>query len=235
MSSNPVGAKSAADLASVRKASSVASGGTSSDVLYHRVIGEFRRRSLGGAVLDFGAGTGNLVALLAQQEGVLRIAAADLFEAPALQKGRVDWIVADLNDPLPVAPNAFDVVLSVETIEHLENPRAVVREWYRLLKPGGTLIFTTPNNDNVRSVLTVLVKGHFQQFTDEGYPAHITALLTKDVERITREAGFVDLEIDYAVPGRLYWGIYFNHLLPFGSRVGKRTAMTLIASCRKPV
>jgi 2-polyprenyl-3-methyl-5-hydroxy-6-metoxy-1,4-benzoquinol methylase len=128
----------------------------------------------------------------------------------------------------------FDLVVSIETIEHLENPRAVMREWRRLLKPGGRLIFTMPNNENIRSILTLLVKGHFQQFTDACYPAHICALLSKDVQRITREAGFVDLTIRYELPAHLYRGLSFKHVLPFLSRVGKRTGMTLVAICRKP-
>jgi 2-polyprenyl-3-methyl-5-hydroxy-6-metoxy-1,4-benzoquinol methylase len=84
----------------------------------------------------------------------------------------------------------FDVIVSAEVIEHLENPRAVAREWFRLLRPGGTLIFSTPNNESWRSLFALLLQGHFVAFSDSCYPAHITALLRKDMERILTEVGF---------------------------------------------
>lgn len=46
---------------------------------------------------------------------------------------------------LPFLDKSFDVVISIETIEHLKEPRQFVRECHRVLKPGGTLIFSTPN------------------------------------------------------------------------------------------
>jgi 2-polyprenyl-3-methyl-5-hydroxy-6-metoxy-1,4-benzoquinol methylase len=223
------------DLAAFRKQASEASGGISADTLYRRVTSEIRSLDLRGHVLDFGAGAGNFTEALLRLNRFDKISAADLFEPPTFLPEAMQWFIADLNMPLPAESASFDAIVSIETIEHLENPRAVAREWFRLLKPGGTLIFTTPNNDNVRSLLTVLVKGHFQLFTDPSYPAHISALLTKDVERITKEAGFVDLKISYEVPARLYGELSFKHALPFISRPGKRTAMHLIAISRKPI
>jgi len=53
---------------------------------------------------------------------------------------------ADLNHSLPVRDGEADVVVSIETIERLENPRAVFRELARALRPGGLLIVTTPTS-----------------------------------------------------------------------------------------
>jgi 2-polyprenyl-3-methyl-5-hydroxy-6-metoxy-1,4-benzoquinol methylase len=44
-----------------------------------------------------------------------------------------------------VADDYADVVASVETIEHLENPRAFMRQLARVVKPGGVVIVSTPN------------------------------------------------------------------------------------------
>jgi len=50
------------------------------------------------------------------------------------------------NDRFPYADGEFDVVILAEIIEHLLNdPCKVLREIKRVLKPGGTLIITTPN------------------------------------------------------------------------------------------
>lgn len=41
--------------------------------------------------------------------------------------------------------NFFDLITMFQVFEHLENPSEVLREIYRILKPGGTLVFETPN------------------------------------------------------------------------------------------
>jgi ubiquinone/menaquinone biosynthesis C-methylase UbiE len=60
---------------------------------------------------------------------------------------RVDFVQADAQN-MPFDDNIFDIVISCETIEHIPNPCAAVREMYRVCKPGGTLYLTTPNYMN---------------------------------------------------------------------------------------
>jgi ubiquinone/menaquinone biosynthesis C-methylase UbiE len=57
---------------------------------------------------------------------------------------RVTYVQADAQD-MPFEENSFDIVVSCETIEHVPNPAAAVREMYRVCKPGGMLYLTTPN------------------------------------------------------------------------------------------
>jgi 2-polyprenyl-3-methyl-5-hydroxy-6-metoxy-1,4-benzoquinol methylase len=104
-------------------------------------------------------------------------------------------------DALPAA--SFAAVVAAEVIEHLENPRQVAREWFRILKPGGTLILSTPNNESIRSLLALLMRGQHVAFLDSCYPAHITALLRKDVQRILSEAGFSDVRFHFTNSGGL--------------------------------
>jgi 2-polyprenyl-3-methyl-5-hydroxy-6-metoxy-1,4-benzoquinol methylase len=143
---------------------------------------------LGGTALDFGAGRGELASRLAACGRFERVVAADLVAYGTPPEG-VEWLNSDLNDPLPLADGSIDVVLAVEVVEHLENIRAVCREWARLLRPGGAVLLTTPNNESVRSVLSLVFRGHFVAFLDASYPAHITALVRKDLERALSEAG----------------------------------------------
>ncbi len=119
--------------------------------------------------------------------------------------------------PLPSA--STDVVVAVETIEHLENPRAFFRELKRLLKPGGWLLVTTPNQLSFLSKLTLCLKNQFNAFQDASYPAHITALLEIDLCRIAMEVGLLDIFVRYSACGRipggsLHWPVFLPRALP---------------------
>jgi 2-polyprenyl-3-methyl-5-hydroxy-6-metoxy-1,4-benzoquinol methylase len=115
-----------------------------------------------------------------------------------------EFHLVDLDTGRACVPDEFaDVVAAVETIEHLENPRAFMRELMRLLKPGGLLIVTTPNQLSLLSLLTLVVKHRFSAFQEAHYPAHLTALLEIDLKRIAAECGLSDARIEYSLQGRL--------------------------------
>jgi 2-polyprenyl-3-methyl-5-hydroxy-6-metoxy-1,4-benzoquinol methylase len=58
----------------------------------------------------------------------------------------------------------FDIIVSVETIEHLENPWNFIREVHRILKPKGKLIIKTPNVESWLSRLFFLFFGQLKLF-----------------------------------------------------------------------
>jgi 2-polyprenyl-3-methyl-5-hydroxy-6-metoxy-1,4-benzoquinol methylase len=96
-----------------------------------------------------------------------------------------------------------DVVAAVETIEHLENPRAFFRELVRLTRPGGWVVVTTPNQLSLLSKLTLLVKNQFNAFQDGNYPAHLSALLEVDLRRMAGETGLAEVFVDHSRSGRM--------------------------------
>ena len=220
-------------LARWRAEAAEASGGTSEEALYDAALAWVESEGLGGRVLDYGAGTGTLLSLLCETGRVDRVVGADLMARPAELPAANEWLSQDLNQPLGLAEASLDAVLSVEVIEHLENPRAVARDWFRLLKPGGRLFFTTPNADSWRSLATLALKGHHQEFTDENYPAHITALVGSDLRRVVTEAGFAGIKIGYALTSRLYGAVTWASLLPRW-RPGRRTGKHAVVTATKP-
>jgi 2-polyprenyl-3-methyl-5-hydroxy-6-metoxy-1,4-benzoquinol methylase len=173
-----------------RQLASVASSGISTEPVYTTFEQVLTQLDLKGEILDFGAGTGTLTRRLQALGYFNSITAIDLMPRPIELDESVQWLSWDLNNALDIPAQSFDVIVSAEVIEHLENPRAVAREWFRLLRPGGTLIFSTPNNESWRSLLALVLQGHFVAFSDSCYPAHITALVRKDIDRILTEAGF---------------------------------------------
>lgn len=80
-------------------------------------------------------------------------------EHSPLEDGAPCLTRVDLNFPLPVEAGAFDCAVLQEVIEHLENPAHVIREFNRILKPGGRWILTTPNPLCLRSRLHFLLTG----------------------------------------------------------------------------
>lgn len=173
-----------------RQQAAEVSSGISSEAIYACFEAELLSRSATGTILDWGAGQGLLTQRLLGLKQFQSITAADIQPRPGTIDASTQWIQADLNNPLNLAAETFDVIVSAEVIEHLENPRAVAREWFRLLKPGGLLLFSTPNNESWRAILALTLQGHFVDFGDSSYPAHITALVRKDITRILNEAGF---------------------------------------------
>lgn len=71
----------------------------------------------------------------------------------------------DLNEArFPFQDGQFDVVVSVEGIEHLEGQWSFIRNLCRVLKPGGHMILTTPNILNFRSRLRYFMEGRYEHF-----------------------------------------------------------------------
>jgi 2-polyprenyl-3-methyl-5-hydroxy-6-metoxy-1,4-benzoquinol methylase len=89
-------------------------------------------------IVDFGCGTGWMTEILAQFGTAVGV---DLAPEPARQLlSHLSFFSADA---LPQGP--FDVVVSQEVLEHADNQEDYLNHAYRLLRPGGYLILTTPN------------------------------------------------------------------------------------------
>lgn len=179
------------------------SGGISSEQIHEAALAAVPSFEPGSHWLEYGAGQGGLLLQLLRLHPEVKFTGADLYPRPQGLDPCVAWECSDLNLSLNLPESCFDGILSTEVIEHLENPRAVARECYRLLKPGGWLIMTTPNNLSLRSILSLVVSGHFVAFQDSSYPAHITALVERDLVRIMNEAGFESPTFSYTNDGSI--------------------------------
>lgn len=177
--------------------------GRSATAIHRMVAGAIAARSLTNLVLaDVGCGNRDLFPLVAER--CTRYVGIDAVRYEGFPQG-AEFIPADLNagDALAIGDEQADVVVALETIEHLENPRAFIRLLGRLARPGGWVIVTTPNQRSLLSLATLMTRGQFSQFQDVHYPAHVTALLDIDLRRMASEIGLDQVSIDFSRSGRI--------------------------------
>ena len=114
-----------------------------------RMLAEvLRSRTDPAVIVDVGCGDGSALAVAAGQHPAHRFAGID-WSGDALRRARalgLTVVRAAVTAPgLPVADGAADVVIMSELIEHLVDPDQAVAEARRVLRPGGSLLLSTPN------------------------------------------------------------------------------------------
>jgi SAM-dependent methyltransferase len=102
----------------------------------------------GKDVLDFGSGQGNLAFYLAQNKRPRRMVGVEL-HGPSVARAQARAAALSLPegvsleflqgrvDGLPVPDERFDTLLAFDCMEHVMQPRAVLLDWHRVLRPGG--------------------------------------------------------------------------------------------------
>jgi SAM-dependent methyltransferase len=99
-------------------------------------------------ILDVGCGDGSALAVAARQSPAHRFAGID-WSGDALRRAQALGLTVlrgSVAEPgLPVADGAADVVIMSELIEHLVDPDGAVAQVRRVLRPGGSLLLSTPN------------------------------------------------------------------------------------------
>ncbi len=103
----------------------------------------------GKTVLDLGAGLGGLSAELASRGAkVIAIEPGGAWRAIAaerLAKAGEGMVLNAQGENLPIAADSIDLIVSLQVLEHVQHPKRVIEEAYRVLKPGGYFYFSYEN------------------------------------------------------------------------------------------
>jgi 2-polyprenyl-3-methyl-5-hydroxy-6-metoxy-1,4-benzoquinol methylase len=150
----------------------------------------------GRRLFDLGCGNGAIANVIASH-GYDVVGVDASTEGVAL--ARMDYPDLDLHqasvyDDLAGAFGQFDIVVSVEVVEHLYDPRKFAGNLYNLLKPGGYAIVTTPYHGywkNLAVALTGKFDHHVTALWDHG---HIKFWSIPTLTVLLTEAGLVDLQ-----------------------------------------
>jgi SAM-dependent methyltransferase len=153
--------------------------------IHDRVV-EFLRFETRGPLLDVGAGDGTLTQRLLDESFDVR--AVDLVTKD-FRPSNIEIRTANLNHGIPFADGEFAVVVATEVVEHLENPWMFVRELYRITRPGGVVVLSTPNLGNVYTRLWYALTGRLYNFMDPSYRdlGHVTPVYLWNLERMVED------------------------------------------------
>ena len=145
-------------------------------------------------ILDCGCGSGALLSKI-HNLGYKDLTGFDIITPKTSEQFK--FKKQDLNQRFAMDNGSFQIVFSVENLEHLENHWHFFRESHRVLKKGGYLILSTPNVETWYHKLYFFLFSEFLDFRFKDYTSigHINPLFNYNLKRITN--GFIILKHKY--------------------------------------
>ena len=181
-----------------------------------------------GKLLDIGGGKGEFSKHLKHDIYLLDISEKCVAEA---KKGGIRAKVHDASKKLPYPGESFDYVFAGEVIEHLIDTDFFLSDCYRVLKPNGTLVLTTPNLGSIGNI-GLLFFGKQPSWVDYrlGNADHVRAYTISALKHQVLHNGFSSVSItgSWIQPSKVLRGL--------GNSLGAacpKYAAHLIAVCKK--
>jgi len=158
-------------------------------------------------LMDIGAGTGELMYLL--RDSVNYVCANEINETYTEFIRNQLGIDAHSEDYLlRNTEKQFDCIISINTIDHMYNPRKAIEKIYKDLKDNGIIYIEVPNDDQaLRHYLREPQRTMFEEFMYQ--KAHYYSFSMNTLRRLLREVGFkISIEQyrhDYSFKNYLQW------------------------------
>ena len=111
--------------------------------LLHHYLREQLALAPGARILDLGCGTGANLEVLSRYGDAM---GADFSQAALAfcRRRALPRLVLGDGQRMPVRDGSFDLVASMDSLEHIPDDNAALAEMFRMLKPGGKLLITVP-------------------------------------------------------------------------------------------
>lgn len=153
----------------------------------------------GKKVVDIGCGGGILAESMAARgaqvtgvdlsEKALGVARLHLFESGQ----QVDYRHISAEDLARECPASFDVVTCMEMLEHVPDPASTIRACATLVKPGGSVFFSTLNRNLKAYLMAVVGAEYILNLLPRGTHEYAKFIKPSELARYVREAG-LDVE-----------------------------------------
>lgn len=157
----------------------------------HQILGQHP----GLNVLDVGCGHGKtLAALLSWGHDATGMDIAQKAVSEASRRNPNAHVICHAveDTPWPFTDGAFDAVVSFEVVEHLVFPRTLLSEAFRVLKPRGRFLISTPYHGFAKTV-ALAAHGFDQHFNVNG--PHIRFFTERSLRNLFVESGFVSVTL----------------------------------------
>jgi len=168
---------------------------------------ERRARGRSLSVLDAACGDGILLRYLPARH---RYVGIDFSSRPLLCAQRfrpASYFRADLNH-LPFPDGTFDAVVSLQALQYLSKPAQALAQIARVLKPGGSLVLTVPNDESLKYRFLGIPKIQLQRFNRRSLPEMLGHHF-KILDLATRGLWLPAPKVSFHVPGiyPVRWGL----------------------------
>jgi len=124
----------------------------------------------GMRILEVGCGRGKLLELLKGSNAVVGVDASAAGIEICSARGIEAHCMDPSSEPLPFASESFDVVICLETMEHMMSPYYAMLEMRRVLKNGGKFVCSVPNPiwGHIMLYPGLFEYRHFRKFLEQG-------------------------------------------------------------------
>jgi 2-polyprenyl-6-hydroxyphenyl methylase/3-demethylubiquinone-9 3-methyltransferase len=149
----------------------------------------------GKLVLDVGCGGGILSESMAQKGAIvtgidLGEKALNVAKLHKLESGvEVDYQLTSVEDMAKLYPAKFDVVTCMEMLEHVPDPEAIVRACSQLVKPGGSVFFSTINRNLKAYLFAVIGAEYILNMLPKGTHEYAKFIKPSELSSWSRHAG----------------------------------------------
>jgi SAM-dependent methyltransferase len=168
-------------------------------------------------VLDAGSGFGQYTYRVARMFPCALIKAVDVKEEQVLDCNKF-FLKVKMNDKVIfekadltrfVEADQFDLILSIDVMEHIEEDELVFRNFYQSMKENGLLLISTPSDQggsDTHDHESNNSKGFIEEHVRDGYNI-------KDIKQKLRNAGFNEVyaRYQYGKPGKLSWKLSMKY------------------------
>lgn len=156
---------------------------------YNQLLDQFEIYRKTNKILDVGCGIGYFLEEAKKRDW--EVYGTELSKKSAeICSGKGIKIKEGILDSKNYEPGMFDIITSIEVIEHINNPLEELKNFNSILRKGGLVYVTTPN---FNSLLRYRLKSAYNIIT---YPEHLCYYTPKTLNKLFKISGFKELKIE---------------------------------------